>query len=141
MEEWKAVVGFEGYYEVSNIGRVRRKAGFTYYKDGRIAQFSQTILKPAIDKKGYEKVYLSVGSKKHTVRVHRLVAKAFIDNPDNKETVNHIDCNKRNNCVANLEWASNTENMRHAFSKGIYKERDKTTIRNIKHMRDKLCLN
>lgn len=140
MEVWKDVVGFENHYEVSNIGRVKRKAGLTYYKDGRIARFSETILKPSFNRKGYERVYLSVGSKKHTVSVHRLVAKAFIPNPENKATINHIDCNKLNNNVENLEWMTNTENMRHAFNQGIYRERDKTTILNIKHMRDKLCL-
>lgn len=139
-EIWKDVVGFEDHYEVSNLGRVRRKKGFTYYRDGRIAQFSQTILKSALNRKGYERVYLSKGSKKTTITVHRLVAEAFIPNPENKKTVNHIDCNKLNNKAENLEWQTNTENMRHAFANGVFNERDKTTILNIKHMRDKLCL-
>lgn len=140
VEVWKDVVGFEAHYEVSNLGQVKRKKGLTHYIDGRIARFSETILKPTIDKKGYEKVYLSVGSKKHSKRVHRIVAIAFIPNSENKAHVNHIDCDKRNNSVQNLEWMTNTENMRHAFRSGIYKERDKTTIYNIKHMHDKLCL-
>lgn len=139
METWKPVKGFEKYYEASNTGKIKRKAGLTYYKDGRVARFSETILRPSINHKGYEKVYLSVESKKYSKYVHRLVAQTYIPNPDNKITVNHKDCNKRNNAVENLEWLTNTENMRHAFDNGIYKERDKTTILNIKHMKDKLC--
>jgi type IV secretory pathway VirB9-like protein len=76
-------------------------------------------------KKGYLRVYLSIGSKKHTKRIHRLIALTFVENPDKKETVNHIDCNKLNNHVSNLEWMTNQENMRHAFDNGIYKDRDK----------------
>lgn len=139
MEIWKDCVGFEGFCEVSNQGRVRRKLNQTMYKDGRVAYFSQTILKPALCRKGYERVYLSVGSKKSTRRLHRLVALTFIDNPGNLPQVNHKDTDKLNNHVDNLEWISNEGNMQHAFKNGIYKERDKTTILNIKHMRDKLC--
>ena len=138
MEIWKEAKGFENHYEVSNFGRVRRKKCATHYKDGRIAFFSETILKPSINKKGYLRVYLSVNSKKITKSIHRIVAETFIENPENKKTVNHIDCNKENNHVDNLEWATNTENMRHAFENGVFKERDKTSIHNIKHMRNKL---
>lgn len=138
LEEWIDAKGFEGFYEVSNLGLIRRKKCETIYKDGRVAHFSQTILKPAVNKKGYLMVYLSVGSKKYTKSVHRIVAESWIVNPENKSTVNHIDCNKLNNCISNLEWATNKENMAHAFANGIYKERNKTTILNIKHMREKL---
>jgi hypothetical protein len=130
--------GFEGFYEVSNLGKVRRKDNETIYKDGRVARFSVTILKQSTTKKGYQSVYLSMKSKKYTRFVHRLVAESFIDNPEKKATVNHIDCNKKNNNVSNLEWMTNKENMRHAFSNGIYDERDKTTILNIRHMRKKI---
>jgi mRNA-degrading endonuclease HigB of HigAB toxin-antitoxin module len=139
MEIWKDAKGFEGYYEVSNLGRVKRKKGKTIYKDGRVAYFSQTILKQSVNKKGYKTVYLSVNSKKYTKTVHRLVAETFIKNPLNKKTVNHKDLNKENNTVENLEWLTNKENMQHAFKNGCFKERDKTTILNIKHMKEKLC--
>lgn len=132
MEIWKDCKGFEGYYEVSNLGRVRRKLTQTIYKDGRIANFSQTILKSTPNKKGYDRVYLSVKSKKYTKSIHRLVALTFIENPFNKETVNHINLNKKDNRVTNLEWMTNKENMRHAFDNGVYKERDKYTIRNLR---------
>jgi hypothetical protein len=139
MEIWKNVKGFEGYYEVSNIGRVRRKKGKTIYKDGRVAFFPQTILKQSENKKGYFRVYLSKNSKKYTKTVHRIVAETFIPNPKNKKTVNHIDCNKKNNKIENLEWLTNKENMRHAFDNGVFDERNKKAILNIKHMREKLC--
>jgi len=131
MEIWKDAKGFEGYYEVSNYGNVRRKKCETIYKDGRVAHFSETVLKQSENKKGYLRVYLSMKSKKITKAVHRIVAETFIENPENKQTVNHIDLNKKNNRVENLEWMTNKENMQHAFRNGVYKERDKTTIRNL----------
>jgi hypothetical protein len=130
-EIWKDAKGFEGYYEVSNMGVIRRKLTQTIYKDGRVANFSETILKPSLNKKGYKKVYLSMKSKKYTKTVHRIVAETFIDNPENKATVNHINLNKEDNRVENLEWLTNKENMQHAFLNGVYKERDKTTIKNL----------
>ena len=139
MEIWKNVFGFENQYEVNKSGDVRRKQAETIYKDGRVAHFSNNILKQSPNKKGYMRVYLSKNSKKYTKTVHRIVAETFILNPENKRTVNHKDCNKLNNSVDNLEWATNLENMQHAFLNGSFKERDKTTILNIKHMRKKLC--
>lgn len=131
MEVWKEVKGFEDYYEVSDKGRVRRKKGKTIYKDGRLAEFSQTILKQGKNSKGYLRVYLSVKSKKYTRSVHRIVAETFLENPENKKTVNHKDCDKTNNEVNNLEWMTNKENMRHAFKNGCYDERDRNTINNL----------
>lgn len=140
-EIWIPCKGFESQYEVSNLGRVRRKKTITIYKNGVVAKFSQTILKPQVNHKGYYKVYLSIKSKKYTRYLHRLIAQSFIDNPENKLTVNHKDCDKKNNRINNLEWLTNKENMQHAFKNDLFKERDKTTILNIKHMRDKLKYN
>src|SRR5574344_2527065 len=123
-EIWKDVVGFEDYYEVSSTGKIRRKDHINVYKDGRIARFSQTVLKPSVFKKGYLMVYLSVKSKKKTKSVHRIVAEAFIPNPENKETVNHKDLDKTNNHVSNLEWLTNEENIRHSVDNGMYKVRE-----------------
>ena len=93
MEVFKDVKGYEGYYEISNLGRVRS----TSYKGVK-------ILKPFITKKGYLNVIFCVKRKTEHKLIHRLVAEAFIPNVNNYSTVNHKDENKLNNCVENLEW-------------------------------------
>ena len=97
---WKPVVGFEGYYAVSNTGEV-----MSLRKNRR--------LKLAIDRYGYPKVVLTVHGKSFYYTVHRLVAMAFVPNPDGKETVNHINEDKTDNRAENLEWLSIQENDNH----------------------------
>lgn len=104
--KWRDTYIYGEQYEVSNTGLVRNK-------------ITKHILKPQIDKKGYERVRLSLHDKKVTAKVHRLVAIAFIPNIDNKPQVNHIDTNKRNNNVKNLEWSTNGENQIHAYKTGL----------------------
>lgn len=112
MEEiFKNVQGYEGYYEVSNLGRVRS----TSYKGIR-------YLKPAKMKNGYLNVILCVNQKKVHKNIHRLVAEAFIPNPLNLETVNHKDENKNNNIVSNLEWLSSEDNNRYSNKNMLTKE-------------------
>lgn len=112
-EEWKDVVGYEGYYQVSNYGRVKSIQRSVWNGKGYFINNGK-ILKQAKNKKGYPIVYLSKNAKQKTITVHRLVALAFISNPQNKPQVNHIDGNKKNNNVSNLEWCSNQENQLHA---------------------------
>lgn len=100
-EVWADVKGFEGKYRISSIGRVR-----SVKRD--------IILRPG-NSRGYHNVTLSNGIAKKSTGVHRLVAQAFIPNPDNKPSVNHIDGNKINNSVGNLEWCTQAENLSHAF--------------------------
>ena len=110
MEVWKDIPGYEGLYQVSNLGRVKslprlRYNGNTWYLTKEI------VRKPCIGEQGYERVTLSKDKVKKTHLVHRLVAIAFIPNPENKPEVNHIrEFEKRNNCVDNLEWATSEEN-------------------------------
>ena len=107
MECWKTIVGFEDY-EISDTGRVKS------HKYNR-----ETILKPRITHDGYVWYSLTKNGKGHTKRANRLVAEAFIPNPENKRTVNHIDGNKLNNSVDNLEWATKEEQMKHAYDTGL----------------------
>jgi hypothetical protein len=113
-EEWKDITGFEGFYQISNFGRVKSLGG----KCGS-AMRKPSIRSTSLTKDGYEKVRLLWGGKDKTVRIHRLVAEAFIPNPEGKETVNHIDGNKRNNHVSNLEWADRSEQLYHAYKLGL----------------------
>ena len=108
MEEiFKDVKGYEGYYEVSNLGRVRS----TSYKGTR-------ILKPSL-KSRYKIVVLCINQIKVHKLVHRLVAEAFIPNPNNYSIVNHIDGNRKNNKVSNLEWCTPLYNIQHAKSHNL----------------------
>ena len=111
-EIFKDVKGYEGYYEISNLGRVRN----TYNK-------RKKILKPAITKNGYLNVIFCINQKKEHKFVHRLVAEAFIPNINNYSTVNHKDEDKLNNCVENLEWLSVEDNNRYSNSKMLTKEK------------------
>lgn len=107
MEEWREISGFEGRYEVSNLGRVRGKDRFV--RNGRGMRFSRgKVLSPYKTCNGYLQITLGRGSKKYAV--HRLVAMEFIPNPGNLPDVNHKDEVKDNNVVDNLEWCNHSYN-------------------------------
>lgn len=117
-EIWKPVKGYEGLYEVSNLGRVRSLDRHTDRLDSvgnpRQLFVKGKIIKPAKMKKGYLRLSLSLGHRKRTsLQVHRLVAEAFIPNPNNFPQVNHINENKQDNRASNLEWVTNKENSDH----------------------------
>lgn len=104
-EEWKDIEGYDGDYQVSNLGRVRSfKRGYC------------NVLKGTVSNRGYKMVHLRSAIKgPKFLSVHRLVGKHFIPNPENKPEINHKDGNKLNNKIVNLEWVTRTENFRHAF--------------------------
>lgn len=108
-EEWRDVVGYEGRYQVSSMGRVKSLER----KDclGRIQK--ERILKPGVNCGGYLKVGLRAGGKTRMFLVHRLVCQAFHENPDNKPQVNHLNEDKTDNRACNLEWCTRRENMNH----------------------------
>ena len=109
-EEWRDVVGYEGLYEVSNLGRVKSLERVVIRKNGRPYTVLERIRECVLDNKGYCLVKLHKYGVKTTYKVHRLVAALFIANPYNKEQVDHIDGNKCNNSAANLRWCTNKEN-------------------------------
>lgn len=102
-EKWKDIEEYEGLYQVSNLGRVKSLGNGVTHKEER-------ILKQRKDNGGYLKVHLCCEGKHKHHSVHRLVAQAFIPNPDNLPQVNHKDENKQNNCVDNLEWCTSEYN-------------------------------
>ena len=105
LEEWKPVYGYEGFYEVSTEGRVRSLPRATT---------NGGILKPIYSKDGYASVHLSREGHDKIKRINRLVAEAFIPNPENKPEVNHLNGIRDDNRLCNLEWATTSENNLHA---------------------------
>jgi hypothetical protein len=112
-EEWRSVVGFEGYYEVSSLGQVRSVSRTTRRANGRMYPLRGRIRKQNTTWQGYKTVDLGKGQ----VKVHRLVAEAFIANPDRYEFVNHKNFDKGDNHVDNLEWVSRGQNAEHAVAR------------------------
>lgn len=112
-EIWKDIEGYEGSYRISNKGRVRSLDRIVGCNGGsRFVRGKLYCL--AFNQERYCNVFLRMGGVGTTFQVHRLVAKAFIPNPENKPFVNHIDCNPSNNSVENLEWCTPSENSVHA---------------------------
>ena len=122
-EQWKEVVGFNGFYEVSSLGRVRsldRKV----FRLGRFGQDSHNVYKGKLipvwqTSNGYYRITLNREGKKSNHLVHRLVANAFLENPKSKETVNHKNGIKADNRLENLEWATRSEQIIHAWETGL----------------------
>ena len=120
-EVWKDVAGYEGVYQVSNLGRVRSVDRTVQYSDGRKGIYKGKTLKPSKSKKRRNYLYVTLSYNQKTMykSVHRLVAETFIENTGNKSEVNHIDGDKDNNKVSNLEWVTSKENSEHAVKNGL----------------------
>jgi hypothetical protein len=119
MEKWVDVKGFESGYQISNLGRIKSKSRSIDY-GWKTALRKEKILKPRIcPNLGYEYTVLSIDKIRKTVKIHRLVAIAFIKNEINKPFVNHINGVKSDNRECNLEWVSASENTIHAFKIGL----------------------
>lgn len=116
---WKDVVGYEGYYEVSNTGLVRSVDRCVNSRWGSPKKLKGKLMKPYTNRYGYKMIVLTRLGKKRHQSIHQLVGKAFIENPESLETINHKDGNKLNNFVDNLEWSSFCDNHKHAISIGL----------------------
>ena len=123
MEEWRDIPGYKGLYQVSNLGRIKSLIDKKYDLNEKVVKIinREKMLKQNLTKKGYCNVKLYKNGKGKTYKIHRLVAKTFIPNPENKPQVNHIDGNKQNNCVSNLEWNTNEENFNNAIKINLVK--------------------
>ena len=120
MERWLPIFGYEGYYEVSNIGRVR-SLDRIINNNGVMQKIRSAVLCGAKLKNGYRYVVLCRNGRGALKPIHRLVASAFLKNSDNFPCVNHKDGNKTNNCVENLEWCSFAQNSQHAWDNKLEK--------------------
>ena len=109
-EIWRDVVGYEGLYQISNLGRVKSLLF------GR-----ERILKTRYNVEGYAVIKLTRKDKGKIYPIHKLLAQAFIPNPENKPIVNHKDGNKMNNNLDNLEWVTHSENVKHSYKMGLIK--------------------
>lgn len=120
VEEWRSVDGFEGLYEISSFGRVKSLA--RKYNDGRVVS---DFIRKSARSNGYRNITLTLNGVHYGFGIHVLVARTFLKNPDSKRTVNHEDGIKHNNHVSNLSWATDTEQIIHAYRTGLQKREDR----------------
>lgn len=120
MEEiWKDIPSYEGYYQVSNLGKFRSLPRVIKYKQNGTRNYPAKSLLTETTRDNYQRIVLMKNGVKIRYQAHRLVALTFIPNPENKPYINHIDGNKSNNNVTNLEWCTASENMIHADKTGL----------------------
>jgi hypothetical protein len=136
MEEFRDVIGYEGIYQVSNIGTVKSLRRVVTTSSGRQVTIHACIRKPVIDEFGYVRYKLNNSTKHKNIRAHNLVANAFLpEKPTKKHEPNHKNGIKTDNRVENLEWVTRSENVLHAFRIGL---KVAARVRGEKHGRSKL---
>jgi len=121
MEVWKDITGFEGFYMVSNTGKVKSLDRWIVNSKGSLRFFKGCNIPPKLNRVGYLRCPISKEGRCYFKILSRLVAMAFIPNPENKPEVNHKDGNKLNNKASNLEWSTVSENRKHAWDLGLNK--------------------
>ena len=122
-EIWKDIVDYEGYYQVSNLGKVKSLKRFRIGNGNSMTIVPEKYLKHKVDRYGYTVFGLTKNAKTKMFTCHRLVAKSFLQNTNNYEQVNHINGIKSDNSVSNLEWCDHKHNMREAFRIGLCKSK------------------
>lgn len=140
-EIWKDIDGYEGLYQISNLGNVKGLPKKTKFGN-RIKQYPCRYLKASVSKRGYYVVSLQKDCMSKTFTVHRLLMIAFVPNPENKRAIDHIDTNKLNNNLDNLRWCTDKENSnnhitleknringRNLWKNGVFKDRDNVHYR------------
>lgn len=132
METWKDIPEYEGLYKASSHGSIISLDRISYNFRGQL-KLKGKKLKGSLSKTGYKNVFLSKEGVVSCFSIHRLIAELFIPNPYNKDEVNHINGIKTDNRVDNLEWATGSENIKHAFNKGLRIE-----MKGVKNGRSKL---
>ena len=118
VEVWLPVNGYLNFYEVSNLGNVRSVDRIVGARSGGMRFQKGALLKPGMDSRGYLQVCLNAYGKHKMHLVHRLVVKAFFPKDQKRNLVNHIDSNRTNNNLENLEWVTSSENQIHAYKAG-----------------------
>lgn len=143
-EIWKDIPEFEGLYQVSNLGRVKSLKRTIITSNGKKVTYKPKYLSILEHYKGYLYTRIQYKNNQKSFYIHRLVAQAFIPNPNNLPEVNHIDGDKTNNCVENLEWCNDTENKEHAknnnllaVGKNCCRKMTKEDVINVRSIKDK----
>jgi NUMOD4 motif/HNH endonuclease len=135
-EVWKDIPGYEGCYQASTFGRIKRLERLVISKTGQRTLLTELIKIPTINSSSYLTIKLSVQDVRKSYLVHRLILITFVSNPENKKTVNHIDGNKVNNHISNLEWATDSEQRKHAHKIGLMTNKGSKNPRSIIKLND-----
>ena len=120
-EIWKDIQGYEGFYQISSLGNVKSLERVVDKGNGILQHRKERIMNKRESVDGYYIAKLNVNKKSTSIAIHILVARHFIDNPNNYPEVNHKDCNRKNNQVDNLEWCTHQQNVEHSKQLGHYK--------------------
>ena len=122
---WIDVPSFKGVLQVSDTGQVKRLARYKKSKSGSMTYMPEKVLKLSVSRYGYHRCCISIDNQQYDLLVHRLVAEAFVPNPEKKPEVNHINGIKTDNRPENLEWCTTAENIQHAQANGLSADQPK----------------
>lgn len=132
-EIWKDILNYEGYYQVSNLGRIKSLKRYVKKRWDTLILIDEKILKPILRKDGYYRIKLCKNGNYDHPLVHQVVLKTFVKNLENKPQINHINGDKSNNKLNNLEWTTISENIQHSYNNNLHKK-----LRGVKNGASKL---